>query len=431
MIKNEMTKSQTPHGENFTLKDFLGKGQSIKERIEQFRPFYELCVNDSTNSYMRKIIKNYGPTVDVQTGESVKHMLMFGSNNYLGLAEDKRIADAIIKTTEEHGSGVGGPPLLNGMTGIHVEFESRLASFKHREEVMLFSSGYQANLAWVQGLVRAGDVVIYDELSHASFFDGLGLASSKGKIHSIAVSHNDLNSYEKALKEAKQLCNGSGQIFLTFEGVYSMDGDVCPLPGIIELAKTYGAFTVMDDAHGTGVLGKSGSGKEEHFGCEGLVDLIIGTFSKAFAMNGGFIAASSKVIQYLRFFARPYMFSAHMPISTVAGLSAGLEIIQSEPQRRERLLENSKNIAESLDEMGCHVLPSDSAIIAVKLPQKEPLLKVSQKLGDAGLFVGGIGYPAVPKSEERIRISTMSTHTEEHIKRLLDVFKSCVISRVC
>ncbi|NRA67155.1 MAG: pyridoxal phosphate-dependent aminotransferase family protein [Pseudobacteriovorax sp.] len=418
---------ETGNGENFVLSDYFGMGLSIADRVDGFQEFHHVLTNNGAASYMRTIASPMDTTVKIKSDSgNMKNMLMFGSNNYLGLANHQSIKDAMIRSMNQMGAGVAGPPLLNGMTQIHKNLEEALAAWKKHEDAMLFSSGYQANLAWAQGLVRPGDVVLYDELSHASFFDGLALASSKGSIHAVRLKHNCLKDYEAKLQLAQTLVEKGGRIFLTFEGVYSMDGDVAPIVQITDLAKKYGAFTVLDDAHGAGVIGVNGAGTASAFGVSERIDISMGTFSKSFGLNGGFLSGNRKVIDYLRFFARPYMFSAHMPAPTAAGIYQGLQLLESEGHRVTTLRDNAKYLSQKLKNVGFQAR-SETAIIPILIHEQHDIRAYNRDLADHGLFVNAIEYPAVSKDQQRIRLSVMASHSRRQLDEAAGIL--CTIGK--
>jgi 8-amino-7-oxononanoate synthase len=343
---------------------------------------------------------------------------MLGSNNYLGLAYHPFIREAVKRVIDDYGVGMGGPPLLNGMSDLHRQLELRLARLKGGEDALLFSSGYQANLGWVVGLLREGDILIYDELNHASLYDGVALAGAQSR--AIRFRHNDCFHLEQLLRRFGE--NRTGQLIVAVEGVYSMDGDLAPIPQILKLCRKYGASLMVDDAHGTGVMGKTGAGTAEHFGVLGEIDIYLGTFSKAFGTTGGFIVARREVIDYLRFFARSYMFSAHLPPTTVATVLAGLEVIHREPERIARLHENAAYLEQGLNALNLNVR-REAAILPVKIPSTIDLRCLNLRFHEEGIFLNPIEYPAVPKNEQRLRLSVMATHTKEDLDYALNVFK--------
>jgi glycine C-acetyltransferase len=385
----------------------------LTDRLAQFSDF---IAGEYRNDLLvrREVVGPMGPSVrvrDLATGE-VRPMLMFGSNNYLGLANDPFVLGRVRECLGEFGAGVAGPPMLNGTTSLHRDLETRLSRLKGAESALLYASGYAANIGWLTGLVGRRDAVVLDERSHASTFDG----ARQTRGHTVTFRHNDVA--DLSAKLASLVAAGNFvNLFVSVEGVYSMDGDLAPLDEILPVCRRFGAFLVVDDAHGTGVLGEHGRGAAEHFGVEGELDLVMGTFSKAFAVTGGFLAGRAQTIEYLRFFSHPYFFSASLPPMTVAAVLAGLEVIEAQPERRARLHANVRYLIGRLRAQGfpCH---SQSAIVPVPVPRG--IRKMARRLHDAGIFVNAIEYPAVPKGQERFRVSVTSEHTREDLDRLVE-----------
>ncbi|MEJ2617169.1 MAG: pyridoxal phosphate-dependent aminotransferase family protein [Ignavibacteriaceae bacterium] len=404
-------------GENFDLREMLLKGRQLKlkDKTEYFTRFVNDLTETNQMHHMRCISSSADREVQVidrYSGRKRK-MIMFGSNNYLGLANHPYVKRKAAEAISEYGAGIGGPPLLNGYTILHRQLEERLAYLKGAEDVLIFSSGYGANVGLVSGLLNSNDIVVYDAYSHASFCDGIKMADAQ----SYRFPHNNILQLNQRLDQ-----NGSDSnrdIFVGVEGVYSMDGDLAPLNKIVPLCKSKRAILILDDAHGTGVMGKTGKGTAEHFGMEGNVDITMGTFSKTFAATGGFVAASKPIINYLRFFARSYMFSASLPPVSIAIVLACLDVIDNEPGLLERLWNNIKYTASRLNEIGIDS-ESQSAIFPLRVPIGMDLRKAACKFHEKGIFVNSVEYPAVPISQQRFRISIMATHTKEDINKLIE-----------
>jgi len=413
-----MTTSSAYHGgENFDLRDILLKGRTLRleERTAFFQEFLGSMRERGENSCMRCINSPADREVEVVDPATWRRraMLMFGSNNYLGLATHPYVQKKAQEAIEEFGIGLGGPPLLNGYTTLHRSLEERLAALKGTEDAMVFSSGYGANVGLVSGLTSRSDIIVYDAYSHASFCDGVKLSGAQ----SFLFSHNDTGNLRLILNQAAN--RPHNDLFVGVEGVYSMDGDLAPLDRILPLCREYGAHLIVDDAHGTGVMGANGRGTGEHFGLEGTIDITMGTFSKAFAVSGGFVAAKKPIIDYLRYFARSYMFSASLPPVVIATVLAGLDVMEREPERAKRLHENIEYAAAALRRLGFHT-PSESAIIPLRVPPGMDIRKAAKGFHERGIFVNSIEYPAVPISQQRFRISIMATHTREDIDRLVN-----------
>jgi glycine C-acetyltransferase len=404
-------------GENFDLREMLLKGRQL--RLKDKADFFTNFINDLTENkqmhHMRCISSAADREVIIEDRYAGKKrkMIMFGSNNYLGLANHPYVKEKTRVALSEFGAGIAGPPLLNGYTILHRQLEERLAYLKGSEDALIFSSGYGANVGLVSGLLNSNDIVIYDAYSHASFCDGIKLAGAE----SFRFPHNNVSLLKQRLEQNTSV--STGDLYVGVEGVYSMDGDLAPLDKIVPICKSKGAILIIDDAHGTGVMGKSGRGTIEHFGLESKVDISMGTFSKAFASTGGFVASTRPIINYLRFFARSYMFSASLPPASIASVLACLDVIENEPGLLEKLWKNVNYTLQSLRGIGIDV-ESQSAIIPLKVPAGMDLRKAASKFHEKGIFVNSVEYPAVPISQQRFRISVMATHTKEDIDKLIE-----------
>jgi glycine C-acetyltransferase len=412
--------------EDFNLRDlFRLKGKPVEERALFFDQLMKINKKAGTYLYRREICSPMDREVtvfDEYTGAE-KTMLMFGSNNYLGLANNETVKSKVKQYIDSYGTGIGGPPLLNGTSGLHRKLEVELAKFKGKEDSLLFPSGYQANLAWVTSLIDTNDILLYDELSHASLLDGIKMAKGMSRIEAKRFKHNDVAHLESLLSEARTN-EKLNNIFITVEGVYSMDGDLAPLDEIAPLLDKYQAYLVIDDAHGIGVLGERGEGISKHFNIENDRIIVLGTFSKSLASSGGFIAGPTEIVNYMRFCSRPYMFSAHIPITTVAMILSGLEIMLESNELVQRLRRNSLKLRQMLRDEGFEVEDDPSAIIPIIVPKQTNIRKLSRYMHDSGIFVNSIEFPAVPLELQRLRISVMATHTDEDLERLMDVLRS-------
>ncbi len=402
-------------GENFDLRDMLLRGRHMRlaDRTRFFGGFLrdleehgELLTRRCITSAADREVR----VADPATG-ATRPMLMFGSNNYLGLATHPHLRARTAAALEEFGAGVGGPPLLNGYTTLHRELEQRLAALKGTEDALVFASGYAANVGLVAGLMQKTDTVYYDAYSHASFCDGMKMAG----VQAHCFPHNDLNALRALLVAAGT--ERTGDRYVAVEGVYSMDGDLAPLPELVAVCREFDAMLLVDDAHGTGVMGANGGGTAEHFGVKDAIAISMGTFSKTFAVTGGFIAGPKPVIDYLRYFARPYMFSASLSPVVVATVLAGLDVLEQEPERRWHLKQNIAYAAACLNRIGFDVHP-ETAIIPLIVPAWMDIRHASRLFHEKGIFVNSIEYPAVPVTQQRFRISIMATHTGDDIERL-------------
>jgi glycine C-acetyltransferase len=412
-IGNGDVSAQQGAAEDFDLHDFVSSGVRLplRKRVARF-----LKLSESHRAgYRREVLSAAGREVEVinrATGRP-QRMLMFGSNNYLGLATHPHVRERVARAVERFGVGLGGAPLFSGYTVLHRELEERLAALKHAESTLIFSTGFAANCGIAAGLVhpRRSDAVVFDELSHASWVDGVKLSGG----HPVKFRHNDVGHLEETLDAVRQRY---GDVFVGVEGVYSMDGDLAPLDRMVPLCKSKGALLIVDDAHGTGVLGPTGSGTASHFGVEGLVDITMGTFSKAFGVVGAFVCASQPLIEYLRYFARSYVFSTSLPPIVVSAVLAGLDVLEREPELVAQLRDNVRYTVAGLKRFGLTVT-ADAAIITLLLPVHRDMVELGACFERAGLFVNVVQYPAVPVGQQRLRISLMATHTRADIDRLL------------
>lgn len=386
--------------------------------VKDFDRYYQDESQKGVALFRRLMMGPMDARVNISFQGQLRECIMLGSNNYLGFANDPYIKEQIIQAINKYGMGVSGPPLLNGHTYLHQELEKRLAKLKNTEDALLFPSGYQANLGIVETCMSAGDILIYDEMSHASFLDGIKMTRSSRKIKAYRFEHNNLDDLEFRLSQAAAK-KSAHKIYVAVEGVYSMDGDICPLNQVAQLCKNYNAHLIIDDAHGTGVLGAHGGGTCEYFGLDSNFLYIMGTFSKAFSMTGGFVCGSREYINYMRYFSRAYMFSAHLPITTIAAIHAGLDLIEREPQRRVRCLANAQKLVGGLNLAGFNV-KSSSPIVPLLVPENISIRQLNKRLFEEGLFVNAVEYPAVPLSTQRLRLSVSSAHSEEDINKSID-----------
>ncbi len=348
-------------------------------------------------------------TVVIINGRKV---LMFGSNSYLGLTVHPKVKEAAKKAIDKYGTGCAGSRFLNGTLDIHEELEERLAEFVNKEDALLFSTGFQANLGGIAGLVGKGEYVILDKSDHASIVDGARLSYGTVK----RFIHNDMESLEKVLSSIEL---EAGKLIVV-DGVYSMDGDIANLPEMVKLKKRYNARLMVDDAHSFGVLGKNGRGTANHFGLEDDVDIVMGTFSKSFASLGGFLAADRAVIDYLRHFARSVIFSASITPASTAAVLAALDIMENEPELIDKLWANTERMRKGVQDMGYDTGTSCTPIIPLIVGDDEKVLRMRRMLLDEGVFVNPVVSPAVPPNKTLIRLSLMATHTFEQIDIALD-----------
>ncbi len=340
--------------------------------------------------------------------------IMLGSNNYLGLTHHPKVLEAASRALSAYGSGCTGSRFLNGTLDLHEQLERSLAEFMGKESCLVFSTGYQANLGLISGLVGRGEVVYLDKLDHASIVDGAKMSYGDTE----RFNHGDLAGLERKM-ERDRSSRGS---MIVVDGVYSMEGDIADLPGLLRVARKYGAVLAVDDAHSIGVLGPNGDGTAAHFGLTDEVDVIAGTFSKSLASIGGFVAAPESVIHYLRHHSRPLMFTASLPPANTAGVLAALEVLQREPERRDQLWANTRRLQDGFRRLGFDIGPTETPIVPVLIGQMEKTFLMWRKLFDAGVFTNPVAPPAVAPSHCRLRTSLMATHTFEQIDYALDAF---------
>ena len=345
-------------------------------------------------------------------GEKV---LMLGSNSYLGLTNHPKIKEAAIQATEKYGTGCAGSRFLNGTLDIHEKLEAKLAEFTKQEDALIYSTGYQTNLGVISALAGPKDIIITDSLDHASILDGCRLSFGK----TWRFQHNDMTDLEEKLKNVPE----SSSAMIAIDGIFSMEGDIAKLPEIITLGKKYGARVLVDDAHSIGVLGKNGRGTANHFGLDKDIDLIVGTFSKSFASLGGFVAGPTDVIHYLKHNSRALIFSASPTPAATAAALASITIMENEPERIEKLWDNTHKMLKGFKELGFDVGIAESPIIPVVIGDDMKCFKFWKRLKEEHIFVNPVVHPAVPQGRALIRTSYMATHTEEQLNRVLDAFE--------
>jgi 8-amino-7-oxononanoate synthase len=352
---------------------------------------------------------------DTQVIINGKETIMIGSNNYMGLTSHPKVKEAAMRAVELYGSGCSGSRFLNGTLDMHVELERRLAQFMKREAALVFSTGFQTNLGTISALVNKGEYMITDRSDHASIVDGCRL--SFGKV--LKFKHNDMKDLERVLRSIKK---DDGKMIIV-DGVFSMEGDITNLPKIVGLADEYNARVMVDDAHSVGVLGENGRGTGEYFGLEDKIDIVMGTFSKSFASLGGFIVADEPVIHYIKHTSRALIFSASMPPASVAATLAALDIIETEPQRRERLWQIAKKMHDGFKRLGFNIGETKTPIIPVYIGEDLQTFKVWKALLEEGVFTNPIISPAVPPGSALLRTSYTATHTDEQLNRTLEIFE--------
>ncbi len=383
--------------------DLFEKMRGGLERVEDARQaglypyFIPLTNNEGTESYL---------------GDH--RLIMIGSNNYLGLTMHPKVRQAAIEAIHRYGTSCSGSRFLNGTLELHLELEKRLAEWVGKEAALVFSTGYQTNVGTISALIQRGDYVITDKEDHASIIDGCRLSYGTMK----RFMHNDMESLERVLASLPE----EGGRLVVVDGVYSMGGDIAPLPELVKLCKKYGARLMVDDAHSIGVLG-GGRGTAAHFGLTDEVDLIMGTFSKSFASLGGFIAGDADVVEYIKHTARSFIFSASIPPANAAAALAALEVMQEEPELIARANENGAYMRRRYREMGFNIGNSGTPIIPIIIGDDNKTLMAWKMLFDRGVYTNPVLPPAVPPKLSLLRTSYIATHTREQLDRVLEIME--------
>lgn len=344
-----------------------------------------------------------------------REVITLSSNNYLGLTVHPRLRQAAIEAIERYGVGSGAVRTIAGTMSLHNELEEKLARFKHTEASLTMQSGYATNLGVISALMQENDLIVSDELNHASIIDGIRLCKAPRKI----FRHKDMGDLRRVLEEAK---GTTGKIMVVTDGVFSMDGDIAPLPEIVALAEEYGAFVMVDDAHASGVLGKNGRGSVSHFDLDGRVALQIGTLSKGIGALGGYVACSQDMRDYLLNRARPVLFSTSHPPSVVATCIAALDILESDTSLVERLWENTSFFKKGLEQLGFNTGQSETPITPVIVGEGARAVQLSTRLFEEGVFAQAIVYPTVAADKCRVRTIVTALHTNEELSKALDTF---------
>jgi len=378
---------------------------SLNEDLEALR-------RDGLFRPLRVLESAQGPEVDI----AGKAVISLSSNNYLGLNTHPRLVEAASRAALEWGAGSGAVRTIAGTQTLHEELERRLAAFKRTEAALTFQSGYGVNVGVIGSMLEQGDCVVSDKLNHASIIDGIRLT----KADRILYEHVDVDDAERALKEARD--KGYRRVLLITDGVFSMDGDIAPLPDLVERAEKYDAAVMVDDAHGTGVLGRNGRGSSDHFDLHGRVALNIGTLSKAVGVVGGYVAASQTVRDHLIHKARPFLFSSSQPPAVVMACIAAIDVLEQEPELMERLWQNARYLKKGLSDLGFDIGRSQTPITPVMCGEAPQAMALSDALMERGVFAQGIGFPTVPRGQARVRTIVTATHTTAQLETALGAF---------
>jgi len=390
-------------GESMDMFDKCHKSEVVKGA--------KYLIKNDLYPYFHTVESGQDPEVIVEG----KKMIMMGSNNYLGLTSNWRVKTAAIRAIQKYGVGCVGSRFLNGTLDIHVKLEEEMADFVGKKKALLFSTGMLTNFGVLSAIAGLHEYIIIDEYDHASIIDGCRLSFAK----MIKFKHNDMSDLERVLK----FIGSEKAKIIVVDGVYSMEGDIANLPGIVELAEKYNSRVMVDDAHGLGVLGKNGSGTASHFGLTDKVDIIMGTFSKSLASIGGFIAADEDVIFYVKHLSRILIFTASLSPSNVATVISALSVIKKNPSRIKRLWRNAKKMRDGFKALGFDTGKSETPIIPVIIGEDEKTFQMWKTLYELGIFTTPIVSPATPPGRGLLRVSMMATHTDEQLDRTLEAFE--------
>ena len=401
----------------YSLKDFrVIKGKDLMDRASLFHDFIEDTKAKRHYQYRRVSYSGSGPVMEVKcnyTGKA-REMIYMASNDYLNLTKHPRVIEAGREALLKYGAGAGSVPLLGGTLDIHCKLEEEIAAFKGCEDALVYTSGFGSNCNSLLAMLGSQDIAVLDQYVHASIVDGCQNTNVR------YFRHNNLEALEEILQKAQ---NEYITKMVVVDGVYSMDGDIAPLDKIIDIAHHYGAYVMVDEAHATGVIGEQGRGTPEHFHLEGKVDIVAGTFSKGLGAVGGFIASNSRLIEYLRFYSRGYMFSTAMTPQVAGSLRESLKVIVDEPELREKLWSNITYFRENLLSLGFNLGQAETAIFPIIIGDDWKVKEIGRRLDEMNIYVNPVFYPAVSRNQSRIRISLMAGHTKEHLDRVLNALE--------
>jgi len=407
----ELINKNWVNSDEYNLGDFFNiPSDDLFFKTESAYSYVLDMIDKGYDRYRTRIMsspKNRVIALDKKTNEE-KELILMGSSDYLGLINHPKVKDAIKIATEKYGMGSSSAPLLAGTSNLHYELEEKLSKFLNFEEVIIFPTGYMANLGCISALVDKDDLTIFDSAIHASVLDGCKLSDGSFRI----FKHSDIRNLSMLLKKYQNKFKGK---LIVVEGVYSMDGDLVPLPDILGVAKEFGARIMVDDAHGIGVMGKNGQGTVNHFGLDDQVDILMGSLSKSIGCLGGFVASSKEVINYLRYFSKPYFYAVNLPPAIAASASAAIDIIETEPELIKRLWKNTNYFKDKLTASGIEFNHTETPIFSVTVGEEKRLKKVSKHIHENGVYVDTIPYPAVPKDKTRIRMRVTAMHNKSDL----------------
>lgn len=379
----------------------------LKERFSTWK-----VVEEAKKAGYYSFFRTFQSRQETEVTVNGKQVLMFGSNSYLSLTTHPKVVEAAEHALRKYGTSCSGSRFLNGTSDLHEELETRLAKFLNKEEVIVFSTGFQVNLGVIPSIAKKGDTILMDRLNHASIYEGARLSEAS----TVVFRHNDMNSLEKRLMQLKD----AEHRIIIVDGVFSMEGHIAKLPEIVDLAKKYSATVMCDDAHAVGVMGDHGRGTPDHFGLTDEVELIGGTFSKSFASLGGYIGGDRETIQFIKHHARSLIFSASMTPSSTAATIAALDIMENDDSHRLKLWENTNHALKRLNELGFDTGDSETPVIPIYIRNNDKAYQMTVKLFEEGVFVNPVVAPAVSPEDTLIRFSLMSGHSIEQIDLAID-----------
>lgn len=364
----------------------------------------------------KEVVSLDGPS-EAESIVNGKKVINLSSNNYLGFSNHPRLKDAAKKAIDEYGAGAGAVRPIIGNMRIHDELEELLAKFKREEAVLVFQSGFNCNAGTIQAVTEAGDLILSDELNHASIIDGARLSKAK----KVAYKHSDMEDLERILKETRDQYNN---VLIITDGVFSMDGDIAKLPEIVEIAEKYNCMTYVDDAHSSGVLGQSGRGTVDHFDLHGRVDFTIGTLSKAIGVVGGYVAGKKVTVDWLKNRGRPFLFSTALPPAAVGAVIEAINMLMESEEYTDKLWENARYFKEKMSTLGFNTGESETPITPIIIGEESQAIEFSKKLFANGVFVSPIVFPTVPKGTGRVRCMVTAGHTKEQLDKAVETFKA-------
>lgn len=409
-----------PFYEFFTEGTDAEPGQGRKDifkGMDEFHQYLDEAMKSGHYAFRRTLTQGTSAHTEILDHDGkIKSVIMMGSNNYLDFANDPKVKEASIEALKKYGYGSGSVALLGGTFEIHRQLETQIADFYTRQKAAVFPTGFSANVGTISALVKKGDLIMVDMYAHASLVDGTKLTEATVKF----FKHNDMEHLEKQLERIRDKFNGC---LIVTDGVFSMDGDLCHLPELIKLKEKYQARLLIDEAHGVGIVGKNGRGTEEHFNMIGSVDIITGTLSKAPAGLGGYVVGSAAMVEKVRHFASSYIFSTSLPPAIIGGLCKVFEMMTNDLSRMHKLQKNVTYFSTKLRSMGFNLGDSSTAIVPVIIGDEDLTMLMSKEMAMNGIFTSAVVFPAVSKTQSRLRISLMSSHSTDDLDKVISLLE--------